>query len=439
MKSYTAREIEVLYEPLMKIGCVGNKPEDGYFRPSWFSEEDEAFNYIRSEAEKFGLQARYDAVGNLFLEQTGFDEYVEAGSHLDTVVNGGNYDGVAGIIAGLAAIRAIIESGCSQRRGLRLRIWRGEESATFAATCKGSRAAFGKLPAASLSRTFRDITLEQAIQGRGYSAEPIRKGTKTIEQSEIDGIAAHLELHIEQANSLEKRGVDIGVVTSIRGPIRWLCTLRGRFDHSGGTPMGTDFRRDANLALAYLIVELDALCTRAIASGSDLVQTFGMINSDPALCAPYPDIRSNAIAKVSGLVCFSLDIRSSNSAFRQEYVEQAFQKATEVAERFNVEFSFEKISETEPNESLDASVQALELASARELGYSVESIPSGAVHDCLYVAEQVRRDGSHVPIGMLFIPCRDGVSHAPEEFTTFEAVAKGTNVLARTMLKLVNS
>ena len=432
----SVEQIETLYQPLFTIGALGATPDSGYFRPSWSKEEQAAFAYIKAEAEKIGLVARYDEVGNLFLEQTGFDEYVECGSHLDTVMSGGNYDGVAGIVTGLAAIRTIIESRCALKRGLRLRIWRGEESATHFTGCKGSRAAFGKLSKETLSRKFGEETLAQSITALGYNPEPVEAGRPTISAEEINGIHAHIELHIEQANFLEQEQIDIGVVTSIRGPARWKVILHGKFDHSGGTPMGTKFRKDANLAMAAIMLALDALCQEALNNGEDLVQTFGVINSDRQLSAQHPEVFDNAIAKVSGFGYFTLDIRSCQRASRADYIKRALSEVHRVAELYRVTASIEKLSETDPCESLDQAIQVAELAAAQQLGYSVASLPSGAVHDCLYVAEQTRKDGSYVPVGMLFIPCREGISHAPEEFSTMEAVAKGANVLALALAEL---
>lgn len=432
----SAEEIKTLYEPLFSIGNYGG-PTEGFFRASWSEEEQKAFDYILGEAKKVGLLPRYDEVGNLALEQPGYQKYVEAGSHLDTVVKGGNFDGAAGIIAGLAAMQAVIQAKVNQKAGLRLRLWRGEESATYLQACKGSRAAFGKLPKTILDSKFNGRTLTEAIRDLGFTSESIEQQRSTISQEEMDGIVAHLELHIEQANALEQQQKDIGIVTSIRGPSRWIVSLEGRFDHSGGTPMGRDFRKDANLAMGYMLVELDKLGMEAILAGNDLVQTVGVINSDPQISSRFPLVGSNAIAKVSGFVYFSLDIRSNNKVFRRQYAEKVLAMVDRLAEQFGVTSNVDKVSETDPCESLDQNLQNLGSAAATRLGYSHVALPSGAVHDCLYVGEQKKTNGSHVPIGMIFIPCREGISHAPEEYASYDAIAKGANVLAEVFRELV--
>ena len=436
MNLITANEIEDVYRPLFTIGALGTRWEDGFLRASWSEEEEQAFQYIRSLGESIGLTTRFDEIGNMILEQKGYTTYVECGSHLDTVVRGGNFDGAAGIIAGLSAIRAILQEKQATQHGLRLRVWRGEESATYVVGCKGSRAAMGTLPASTLQKSFRGQTLAQAIKKFGYRSEPIAECRPTMSADELLSIVAHIELHIEQANALEQQEVEIGVVSSIRGPVRWQITLEGRFDHSGGTPMGTQYRKDVNLALGYTMVALDKMAEKAMAEGHDLVQTIGLINSDMQINTDLPKVHENGVTKVSGFGYFSLDIRSREKAFRDNYAAQALACVDETCARFGVTTEMQQISNTEPLESLDEHIQECQFAAAKELGYSVVGLPSGGIHDCVYLAQQRRSDGTNVPIGMTFIPCREGISHSPDEFATFEAVAQGANVLARTFLAL---
>lgn len=436
VRPLTAAEIEALYAPLFRIGAVGSTPDAGFTRLSWTSEETAAMEYVQHEAEKAGLTARFDAVGNLALEEPGYREYVETGSHVDTVVRGGNYDGAGGVICGLAAIRAIRESGTKRQRGLRLRIWRGEESAAFNIGCKGSRIAFGAFDPKALQFRTGGKNLAEAIEQCGYNVQAAREGQKLVSQAEIDSIAAHIELHIEQANALEQAGLDIGVVTSIRGPHRFRLSLEGRFDHSGGTPLGVECRRDTNLALAYIMVAIDELGKQALKEGHDLVQTVGVINSDPAFNEHEPRVYQNAIAKVSGYTYCTVDIRSSDLEFRIAHTAKVHQTIQQVAKAYRVTAHTELLAESKPLAAVDAKIQDTTAAAAKQLGYGAMRMPSGAMHDCVYVGEQKKSDGTAVPIGMIFIPCREGISHAPDEFTTFEALAKGTNVLALAMAEL---
>ena len=437
MLQVTEDEISTIYSKLHQIGCLGESPDAGFLRAGWSTEEGEAISLISKLAEAEGLVSRFDSLGNLALETPEpTAKYIETGSHLDTVVLGGNYDGAAGVVAGLCAIRAILRHGGKRRHGLRLRVWRGEEGGTFTIACKGSQAAFGLLPAKVLDQQFRGKSLRQAIVDSGFNPASIERGTKTISQEEVDSVAAHIELHIEQANFLEQEGIDVGVVTSIRGPLRYRVLLEGSFDHSGGTPMGAKFRKDANLALGYVMVALDELAKEVLERGADLVQTVGVINSDPAFNEQDGRVYQNAIAKVSGFSYFVLDIRSSQTKFRHAYGERAVQTIIDTAARFGVRASCKIISNTEPLETLDANVRNASISAARSLGVSACEMPSGALHDCLYLGQQKQSSGENVPIGMLFIPCLAGRSHCPEEFTTYEAIAKGASVLAVSMAKL---
>ncbi len=434
----SADEICKLYAPLFRIGLAGETPEHGFTRLGWSQEEDEAMDYIRREAEQIGLTARTDAIGNLALEQPGYTEYAETGSHVDTVVRGGNYDGAGGVVCGLAAIRAILASGSALKRGLRLRIWRGEESAIFNIGCRGSRAAFGALDPAALDFCADGTSLGEVIRRRGWNTDVVSTRSRTFTQAEIDSIAGHVELHIEQANALEQQGLDIGVVTSIRGPYRFRLEVEGRFDHSGGTPLGPDYRRDANLALAYMQVAIDVLGRAAIEKGHDLVQTIGVINSDPGFNQREPRVYQNAMAKVSGYAYCTVDVRSIDEQFRTAHVEKITAEINETADRFRVQTRMTLLGQSRPFAALDPQIQRLTTAAAEKHGYGVISMACGAMHDCVYVGEQRRSDGSQVPIGMIFIPCRNGISHAPDEYTSYEALAKGANVLTSTMYAIAS-
>lgn len=426
-----------IYRTLNTVGVLGSSPEAGFFRPAWTKEEDEAIAVIAAEAAKLGLVMRQDAIGNTIFETPGtYESFVESGSHVDTVSYGGNYDGLAGVVSGLLAIRVILEQKRPLRKGLRLRIWRGEESATFSQACKGSRAAFGLLPKETLELTFRGKSFRDLIRASGFDPAPIESGSCTIDQQEIDSVAAHIELHIEQACSLERRGLDIGVVNGIRGPNRCRIELSGSFDHSGGTPMGAEFRRDANLAFAYASVELDKLAAGELAAGEDLVQTIGVINSDPAINERDSRVYQNAVAKVSGYCYFTLDIRSISPAFLRRYVPAAIETVRRAVAPFGVEASVIPLSGTDPLERLDPKIEQTLLECTDALGLKGVAMPSGALHDCLYLGRQTRSDGSLVPIGMIFIPCRDGKSHCPEEYSTPEQIAHGASVLATALASL---
>ena len=177
--------------------------------------------YIEQAALAGGLLSHWDKVGNLIIEVPGdHKHWIETGSHMDTVPAGGNYDGTAGVVAGLEAILAIHSSKPELPFGLRLRIWRGEESAAFGITSIGAQAAFGTLDSKSLQNSFQNQSLAQAMESQHADPDFIRSATPTISTAEKDGITAYIELHIEQGKVLEQKQHDIGIVTGIRGSVR---------------------------------------------------------------------------------------------------------------------------------------------------------------------------------------------------------------------------
>lgn len=379
---------------------------------------------------------RYDHIGNLTIETPGNNsEWIETGSHVDTVADGGNYDGLAGVVAGFEVLHAAVNSNSVNKRGLRLRIWRGEESAAFGISSIGSRAAFGKLPCSALHHSYSGQSLSDAIKEQGFNPALIQDGIASITSSELNSMAAFIELHIEQGKVLESLGSDIGIVSSIRGSKRSWIDITGTFDHSGATPMGSTYRSDANLAMAHMLVELDQLLNRHNACGGDLVQTTGLINSDEHANGK---LSSCAITKVSGTACFSLDVRGCHQEEVDLYCEQAFIQVQKIAKQFAVSANIETFSNQAGIMQLDQHIQKTAAACCETLKLNHLTLPSGAWHDAATVAAQVKSNGQTIPTGMIFIPCRAGVSHSPDEFSSAEQIAKGATLLAAVMMQLAS-
>lgn len=427
------------YRLLDYIGNLGETPDYGYLRAAYSDDETEAMKVLASAAADGGLNCKWDALGNLSIEMPGnFSEWIETGSHLDTVPYGGNFDGLAGVVAGLEALIAVQPSSRELKRGMRLRIWRGEESATFGVASIGSEGAFGILDPAVLSNCFKGTSLNDAMLSQGGDPSLIENKIATISPEEVDSIYAYIELHIEQGNLLETRGKEIGIVLGIRGAARMMVTLEGTFDHSGATPMGSAYRKDVNLALGHIIVRLDELASRHIEAGMDLVQTIGVINSSSELNDAKPNVYRNAVTKVSGFGYFSHEVRSCNIGESDLFCLEAKEIILETAKDLGVLASIEDLSKTAGIPSLNESIQAALEASSCEIGASFMKMSSGAWHDAAVVASQKRSDGSLIPTGMVFIPCREGKSHSPEEYCSHEQIAKGATVLARAMLRLAD-
>lgn len=291
------QNIDEHFKALAKIGNLGPKLEEGFTRAPWSEEENKAFQYIQFTAEGHGFKTRYDAVGNLFVTLRANDsadnQIVWMGSHLDTVNNGGNYDGAAGIVAALEAMILLKDKPLS--KDVELVVWRGEESAIDGEVYKGSKAAFG-VPWGknTLDKVFAGKTLRERISSTGIvdssgtrfcSVDQIEKQLPTLSAEYISRIVAYLESHIEQGSRLEHETENsgntvIGVVTGIRAPQRYEVEFSG-----------------SDLELARLIVNLDRIGQHHLSQGKDLVQTFGVINSG---------IGKAALTKVCGFGSFDL-------------------------------------------------------------------------------------------------------------------------------------
>ena len=430
----SAEDIEEHYEVLHKIGNLGATLTEGFLRAAYSSEESEAMRYIESAASSFGCESSWDPVGNLSIELPGeSSQFVEFASHIDTVPCGGNFDGAAGVVAGLAALKAIAQQK-ERKLGVRLRIWRGEEGSTFNVVSIGSRAAFGELPVESLKNSFDGRSLRSAMESQDVELSFIEEGRSTIDEEELDGIAAHFELHIEQGKVLESSNVDIGVVTEIRGTFREWVFFSGAFDHSGATPLGAEHRKDVNLALAHFLVRFDQLSKKQ--GEHDLVQTVGVINSNRSFNDSMPALYQNAVPKVSGFLYFSLEVRSSENEFRNSYVDEVHKLLDETVDEFGVSVKREPIVSKDGVGELSSQLIQLSNASCRELGVSSLELPSGAWHDAALLAQKQRSNGEPIPVGMIFIPCKEGVSHNPKEFSSDEQLAKGASVLVENWRRL---
>jgi len=419
-----------------KLATIGVQPDGSISRIAWTEPESAAVAYVRSEGEAFGLIGRYDTIGNLILSTP--DEHPRRmlmGSHIDSVPHGGNYDGSAGILAGLEALRDLRREGVELATGIDLVIWRGEEY-TYNAVYKGSATAFGMSESHILHNAYDGVTLRNAIQNQGFDPTAIDEGQPSFGREYIDAIVGYLELHIEQGVRLDRDRKDVAIVTSIAGDRRFLIVLEGRFDHSGATPMGVKFRSDVNLAMAYIQVELDKLAKKRRKEGHDFVQTVGIVNADPEIDRKYFDVHSNSVTKVSGLGYFTIDLMSPDDEFMDAYSAEMHRLIWQTAKNFGVKAVIEQTDSARGLAALDPTLKGHLESAIQGLGHSYLQMASGAGHDAAIVAEARRSDGSRIPVGMLFIPCRDGISHSGAESVEAEEIAKGAEVLRETLREL---
>jgi hydantoinase/carbamoylase family amidase len=359
-----------------------------------------------------GLEVRLDAVGNLFGRWEGADgdaPLVLTGSHVDTTLNAGRYDGVLGVLGAIEAVERLRDAAVRPRRSIELVVWAGEEP-RFGTGCVGSRVAAGELGRADLDRLCdrEGTSMAQALRGAGF--DPDR-----LEAARIDPATVHalVELHIEQGVVLESNGESIGVVTAIAAPHDFRLTLRGAATHAGATPMG--LRRDALAGAAEVMVALER-AARESDSGTT-VATVGILR-----------VRPGAINVVPGEVELDVDVRDSDLEAREAVVASIVAAARAVADRRGLEVEVTRIVEDVPVACDERVVAAVEDA-CRELGLSYRRMTSGAYHDAMII-------GRRVPIGMIFVPSVGGVSHHPDELTAPDDLDRGVQVLTGTLSRL---
>lgn len=378
-----------------------------------FTEPDQvARAYVAELARDAELSVRVDAVGNTFFRWSGSDETLAAvgtGSHIDAIPNAGMYDGTVGVLGGLEAIRALQRSGFTPRRSIELILFTSEEPTRFGLGCLGSRMMSGILSAEAASG-LRDAgggSLEEARKHAGFGGElgEVRLGAGAY--------TSFVELHIEQGPVLEKERLPIGVVTKIAAPASLRMVVQGEGGHAGAMLMPV--RRDALAAAAEIVLAAEAA---ALGTGAeDTVATVGM-------CEVFP----GAVNSVPSRVGLSLDVRDTDPERRDAVLQRIAAACEETARRRRVTVETERVNADRPASCSDAVVAAIEKACAAE-GLEAHRMVSRAYHDTLFMAQLAE-------VGMIFIPCRAGVSHRPDEYAAPEDIARGVRVLARTLAEL---
>jgi ureidoglycolate amidohydrolase len=359
-----------------------------------------------------GLEIRQDAIGNIFARWAGSaasDAVVGTGSHVDAIPNAGKYDGVVGVLGGLEAIRGLQRSGFRPRRSIELVMFTSEEPTRFGIGCLGSRMLSGALSAeaaAALSDP-DDAPLEEVAGKAGFGGD--LGGVRLPENY----YRAFVELHIEQGPLLEQQKIPLGVVTRIAAPATLRITVEGSGGHAGGVLMPD--RRDALCAAAEFILAIE---NSARASGAvDTVATVGT-------CDVFP----GAVNSIPSRVRFSVDLRDTNLARRDEVLDRIAASMRNIAKKRQVAIESQLLHADAPADCAPEVIGALS-DSCRKHGEAFAPIVSRAYHDSLFISRIA-------PAGMLFIPCRHGYSHRPDEYASPEDIARGTLILAETLAKL---
>ena len=405
-------DAERLNAELCQLGAISAEPAPVVTRVVYTEADLRARRFVKNLCAEAGLGIREDALGNAFARWRGDEPelpVVGTGSHIDAIPNAGRYDGTVGVLGGLEAIRALKRDGFRPIRSIELLIFISEEPTRFGVGCLGSRMLSGALPAAA-GKKLRDsegATLDEVRRAAGC------KGALENVALVRDYYAAFVELHIEQGPILEEKGIDLGIVTAIAAPAALRIELLGEGGHAGAVLMRR--RQDAFLGAAEiaLAVERAAKLTGAI----DTVGTTG-------ICDIFP----RAVNSIPSRARMDIDVRDIDGARRDGVLEQIMRKAKEVAARRHLDLRMEVLN-ADPPATCDATViETLEEACRRQ-GATYKKMISRANHDSLFMS-------LIAPTAMLFIPCRGGVSHRPDEYASPDAIAKGALVLAEALAML---
>jgi ureidoglycolate amidohydrolase len=379
-----------------------------------FSDVDlQARAWMRDRCEAEGLDVRDDAVGNLFARWRGDDDEAPAvatGSHIDAIPHAGRYDGVVGVLGGLAAIRSLRRARFRRARSIELIVFTAEEPTRFGLGCLGSRLLSGALsPDRAALLTDADGQSLDVWRARAGLADRSLSDVRLADRH----YAAFVELHIEQGPLLERTGTPIGAVHAIAGPSSYRVRLTGEGGHAGAVLMPD--RHDAGLAAAEIALAVERAATT---SGSpDTVGTTGVFRQLP-----------NAINSIPFDVTLEVDLRDTDLGRRTHAWSEIEIAIAEIGRRRGVRWSVETINADPPATCAPALVDAVTRTCA-ELELPVQRMVSRAYHDALFMAQVC-------PTTMIFIPCRGGVSHRPDEYASQEAVATGASVLAQVLARL---
>ncbi|AHV97652.1 Zn-dependent hydrolase [Paenibacillus sabinae] len=402
---------ERVWKSILDLSEIGKSEHGGVTRLSFTEEEKRAKEYVTQRMKEAGLTVYEDPIGNLFGRWEGTAPsapVVMFGSHIDSVLGGGNFDGPAGVLAAIEVVQTMREKGLTPDHPLEVAVFTDEEGARFHTGMIGSRAIVGKLNAEDLYKHKDDhqISIAEAMKASGLDPENLEQARRTP-----GSIKAYLELHIEQGKILESKDIPVGIVTGIAAPVWLQLTLNGKAGHAGTTPM--DMRKDPLVAAAEIICKLEQLAIE----NPGTVGTVGKINALPG-----------GVNIIPGRVELALDIRHPVEEVRNRVEDEirAFIKRN-CSER-GIEYEIEvphRLKPTPCSENVIAVVQD----SVAAAGLPVQKLISGAAHDAMVMAEITE-------VGMIFVRSKDGISHHPDEWTSKEDLAWGTEVLYQSITRL---
>ena len=404
-----AEQVIIHLEEIYKCG----EQTDGTFSRIAYSKEDvKGRELFRSWFEKIGIQTRMDEAGNVIARLEGKDPTLPAilmGSHLDTVPDGGKYDGVVGCVGGLAVCEAMKASGYTPNHPIEVIVFTDEEGYRFGSGLLGSSAICGVDPHADETDVdMYGMERKDVVKSYGIQVKDVQKAKRDPKT-----VKCFLELHVEQGARLDRAGKSVGVVSSIAGVTRFEVEITGEANHAGSTAMSD--RKDALVAASSLIAKIPELVKK---NGTEFtVATVGTIKVTP-----------NSVNVIPGTCTFHLEIRDQDRKVMDAVEQDTLAYLKKICDESGLKLTFKKISDHAPEPMADWVKGTIE-DSVKELGYEYAVIPSGAFHDSLTMAPVF-------PTGMIFVPSVGGISHSRYEFTEKEDIQKGCEVLLHTVLKI---
>lgn len=387
-------------------------PKKGVTRLAGTEENRKMRDYAVDRMKEVGLKVKIDKVGNIFGKKEGSKRNkgtVMFGSHLDSVINGGMFDGALGVFGAIEAVRRMNDEGFKNERALEIVVFTGEEGSAFFPSILGSSVLVGKLSVdEALSRkNATGQTLGEVLENIGYKGS-IERG--------LDDIEYFVEMHIEQGPILDKENISVGIVENITGIIGILLTILGQENHAGTTPMR--MRKDALVAASNIISFVNKRANDMVERlGSSTVGTVGKLNVFP-----------NCINIVPGKVEMGIDIRDVVPKNMESLKNEVLKVAKDIGKKYGVDIRTELAFIHMPTVLSGEVVTAID-NSARQVGIMAKRMNSGAGHDSQNMAGKVKT-------GMIFVPSVNGISHAPLEWTNWEDIEKGTQVLTQTLKNL---
>lgn len=387
-------------------------PGEGINRLAFTDADWAGRQYIIDRMTDAGLSVGIDDFGNVIGYKIGKKPdlpVVMVGSHTDSVPNGGNYDGVVGVLSAIEVIRSMTDDGYEHDHTIAVVSFMCEESGRFGNATLGSKAMRGELTLQDLHRLVdkQGISLYEALKDRNLNPD----GIETMAYKRP--VKSFTEIHIEQGKVLEHEQKTIGIVTGIAAPERFYVTIRGNADHSGATPM--NLRHDALCGASKIILGIEEIAS--MQEEPPMVGTVGIVEVTPG-----------AMNVIPGAVKLGVDIRSISKVARNSVVTLVKEFIDITAEKRGLSYTIETIAQDHPVEMHPAMIREIEEA-IKSVGVEYMTMPSGAGHDAMHWAEAV-------PTGMIFIPCRDGISHNPAEFAEMDDIVTGAEVLDKVLRKL---